>query len=92
MDGQRRVIKTARERLVAGGDLEEVLRFLRANGFSVIDSIKATMELTGASLATAKETVHRSEAWRDRRGTHDEFHRTLVEDVEADVLAGIRRA
>lgn len=92
MDGQRRVIKTARERLVAGGDLEEVLRFLRANGFSVIDSIKATMEVTGASLAAAKKKVHRSEAWRDRRGTHDEFHRTLVEDVEADVLAGIRRA
>jgi ribosomal protein L7/L12 len=92
MNDQRTALETARERFVIDGDLEAVLRFLRENGCSIIESIKATMELTGAPLAAAKETVHGSDAWRDRRGAHDEFHRTLAEDVEADVMAGTRRA
>ena len=85
-------VMIARDRLRAGRDLDEVLRLLRANGFTMIDSIKATMELKGVSVAEAKEIVHASGAWSDRREAHDAFHRALEETVEAVTSAVVRRS
>ena len=65
-------------------NVEDRLRFLRANGYTVIDSIKATMRLTGTSLGQAKHTMHTSEAWSDFRDVHDEFHRMAAEAIESD--------
>ena len=79
---QDALLDEARRRLGSGQDLQDVPRFLRASGCSMTDSIKATMRLTGASLAQAKRTVHTSEAWSDLRGAHDEFHRALEESLE----------
>ena len=66
-----------------GEDLQDVLGYLRANGCTIVESIKATMRLTGTSLAEAKQTVHTSRAWSDRREAHDAFHAVLVEHLEA---------
>jgi hypothetical protein len=51
--------------VVAGSDIESVLRFLKISGFSPIDSIRALMELTGWTLAEATRKVHFSEAWKE---------------------------
>jgi len=73
----------AADRLHAGESLDDILRFLRANGATIVESIKTTMTLTDVSLAEAKRIVHNSAAWRDRRADHDAFHRLLEESAEA---------
>jgi ribosomal protein L7/L12 len=77
-----RLLADARELLDDEHDIEQVLRFLRAAGFGMIDSIKATMALTGVPLGEAKRLVHTSAAWADRRAEHDALHRAVAEAVE----------
>jgi hypothetical protein len=78
-----RLLIDIENRFDEGNSIEEVLRYLRSNGFSVLDSIKVTMRLTGVSLAEAKQVVHTSEAWSDRRAMHDAFHRGLIGETES---------
>ncbi|MDE0803658.1 MAG: hypothetical protein OSA99_10075 [Acidimicrobiales bacterium] len=56
---------------------DTVLEQLREEGFSQAQSIKATVERLGVPLADAKQIVHLSAAWADRRSSNDEFHRSL---------------
>jgi len=81
---QEALLIEAAHRLRHDSDIDAALRFLRANGNSVIDSIKATMQLTGTSLGQAKHTVHTSETWSDLRDVHDEFHHMAAEAIERD--------
>lgn len=69
--------------LAEGHEMQEVLRFVPANGCTIVESIKATMQLTGVSLGNAKQLVHTSEDWNDLRASHDAFHHALIEHVEA---------
>jgi hypothetical protein len=80
------LMKTAQQMLRGGQDIEDVLRFLRSEGCTIIDSIKLTKLLTGMSLGAAKELVHTSQAWRDRREANDRFH-DVLEDVAKDAVA-----
>lgn len=59
------------------GIWDDVLEQLRREGFSKTDSIKATVERLGVSLAVAKDTVHQSAAWADVHTAHDGFHADL---------------
>ena len=52
-------------------DWNAVLTALRAEGFSKIDCIRATVEVRQVPLQVAKRLVHESEAWRDIRGRDD---------------------
>jgi hypothetical protein len=79
---RERLLADARELLDDEHDVEQVLRFLRAGGFGMTDSIKATMALIGAPLGEAKRLVHTSAAWADRRAEHDAFHSALVEAAD----------
>lgn len=51
-----------------------VLRQLRADGFSPIESIKVTRAVLHVSLGEAKDIVHRSNAWADLRSGFEELH------------------
>ena len=55
---------------------------LRREGFSKVDSVRATVEVLGKSLAEAKALVHHSSAWADRRQQDEAFHAAL-EDTDA---------
>ena len=73
--------------LARGQGLEAALTFLRARGCHVIDCIRIVRAITDCGLAEAKDIVHTSAAWADRRAAHDRFHdeilaalRTLAEE------------
>ena len=55
-------------------DWNAVLRQLRSDGFSPIESIKVTRAVLRVSLDEAKATVHGSPAWADLRGDFDRLH------------------
>lgn len=56
---------------------DEALSRMRADGFSIVDSIKVTKSVLGVSLADAKRIVHDSSAWRDQRDSADRFHDSI---------------
>lgn len=58
---------------------DTVLAQLREEGFSQVQSIKATAERLGVPLAEAKRIVHVSAAWADVRSANDSFHQALDE-------------
>ncbi len=62
---------------------DTVLEQLREEGFSQAQSIKATVERLGVSLAEAKRIVHGSAAWADVRSENDSFHQALDEAATA---------
>jgi len=53
---------------------DAVLRQLRADGFSPVESIKVTRAVLHVSLGEAKDIVHRSRAWVDLRGDFEALH------------------
>ncbi|MER5968342.1 hypothetical protein ABT112_01090 [Streptomyces sp. NPDC002055] len=68
-----------------GKPMESVLRDLRAEGFGMIDCIKAVTRLQSCSLGEAKRTVHLSAAWADRREAHDAFHDELERQAKEEL-------
>lgn len=70
-------ITECRRRLKAGEDVESVIGYLRASGCSKIDSIAVLVAAHGIGLAEAKEIVHLSATWADRRVLDDEFHEDI---------------
>lgn len=67
----------------AGERWSAILGALRAEGFSKIDCIKATVEQLRLPLADAKCVVHDSAAWADVREQDDELLDRLASEVEA---------
>lgn len=73
--------------LWAGGDRwEKILATLRSEGYSKVDSIRATVELLRLPLSEAKWVVHNSETWSDARDRDDAWQERLVRDLEAGAL------
>jgi ribosomal protein L7/L12 len=62
-------------------DWDAVLAALRGAGFSVVDAIKATRVVKRVSFREAKELVHTSAAWQDRRPDFDALHDDIVAAV-----------
>ncbi len=60
------------------GSNEDVLRFLKANGASRIDSISVVAKAFAVDLAEAKRTVHLSATWAAERQSADRFHDELA--------------
>jgi hypothetical protein len=60
-----------------------ILGALRAEGFSKVDCIKATVQQLRLPLADAKRVVHDSAAWADVREQDDELLDRLATEVEA---------
>ena len=57
-----------------GLQTEEILRCFRANGASIIDSMKLLTKLERVDLGEAKRIVHLSETWADYRVGAEELH------------------
>lgn len=57
-----------------GRSAEEVLRFFRENGATMIESIKLLRALEVIDLGEAKRIVHFSEAWKDLREGSEQLH------------------
>ena len=86
------MIGQATERATAlwdeGARWDEILESLRAEGFSTVDCIRATVEILRLPLADAKRIVHESRAWADRRERDDEFHDILEAAFRAEAAGG----
>jgi hypothetical protein len=63
--------------LEAGQTVEDVLARWRADGLSILDSIRSLSHIADLSLGDAKQVVHRSQAWSDLRTAHDRVHKEL---------------
>lgn len=57
-----------------GLPMEEILRFFRADGASIIESMKLLTRLENIGLGEAKRIVHFSETWADFRAGSEELH------------------
>ena len=57
---------------------EAFLRRLRELGAEKIESIRSVRRLANISLGEAKEVVHFSRTWADRRAADDEFHESVI--------------
>jgi hypothetical protein len=66
----------------AGERWDAILGALRAEGFSKVDCIKATVQQLRLPLADAKRVVHDSAAWADVRERDDEVLDRLAREVE----------
>jgi hypothetical protein len=71
------LIAECERRLKAGQDVESIIGYLRASGCSKIDSIALLAGADGIGLAKAKEVVHLSATWADRRASDDKFHEDI---------------
>jgi hypothetical protein len=71
--------KDLRRLLADGNTLDQSLAALRAKGAGMIESIYAVMKFRDCDLSEAKQIVHFSPAWADRREEHDKFHAELEE-------------
>jgi hypothetical protein len=67
-----------------GARWDEILETLRAEGFSKVESIRATVEILRLPLADAKRLVHESRARADRRDADDRFHEVLEAEFRAE--------
>jgi ribosomal protein L7/L12 len=63
-------------------NIEDVLKLLRRNDYSKIESIKVLVDIGGQSLADAKEAVHNSRAWRDTADEDAKFHDSILNALE----------
>lgn len=69
--------------LWAHGDRwDEILATLRAEGYSKVDSIKATVELLRLPLAEAKRVVHDSTTWSDAKARDEPWQDRLVLELD----------
>jgi hypothetical protein len=83
-DKVRPLLPACRQILGQGGNMEDVLSFLRQSGCYKLDCIIAVMFLNGLSMGEAKVFVHNSETWSDTRKSDDNLHDLLRKTVERD--------
>ncbi|MGH9189423.1 MAG: hypothetical protein ACRD0Q_05260 [Acidimicrobiales bacterium] len=71
----------------AGDRWDAIIAALRAEGFSKVDCIKATVEHLRLPLGEAKRIVHESAVWADVRQGDEDWQDRLASEVDA-ALAG----
>ena len=59
-------------------DRETFLHSMRAQGATKIESIRALRRVANMPLGEAKEVVHFSPTWADRRAADDRFHQAVI--------------
>ncbi|GAB3444137.1 hypothetical protein [Actinophytocola sediminis] len=80
----KKTVRAVEEMLTSERDEEEILRYLRGAGFSIIESMRVMIKSCGHSLAEAKQVVHNSETWADGREGNERFHENLIRALEGD--------
>ena len=81
------LIEECRARSAQGESIERLLEYLRSAGCSKVDSITVIMKARGIDLRKAKELVHFSSAWNDRRVVDNEFHDAISDELRNDADA-----
>lgn len=76
------VIERATNLWAEGERWEAILAALRADGFSKVESIRATVELLRLPLGEAKWLVHNSATWSDSKAKDDAWQERLVAELE----------
>lgn len=76
-----RLIAECKRRYESGEDAEQLIAFLRSSGCSKIESIAVIASACGVGLGRAKEMVHLSPTWDDRRTSDDEFHAAIEDEI-----------
>ena len=78
------LITECRRRLKAGEDVGSIIGYLRASDCSKIDSIAILKGASGIGLAKAKEIVHLSTTWADRKALDEKFHEDIVDALTSE--------
>ena len=73
-----------RRMLESGQDVETILHFLRAQDCSVIESAKILIALEGVSLQEAKQILHLSETWSDKRQEFETLHKQMEQSFNSE--------
>src|SRR3984957_9759393 len=86
------ILEEAQQLKDNGAGQEGILRFLRDKGRDKIDSIRMLQSIYGLSHAQAKQEVHDSEVWRDRKLADESFHERRwneFEEISKSLQSGI---
>jgi hypothetical protein len=75
------VLDNAQSILLNGGEVEDVLRYLRSEGITQGQSAVFLVEQAGFDVEVAAHTVRCSPAWADRRAMNDELSRAVFSAV-----------
>ncbi len=67
----------------SASDQETFLRLLREHGATKIECIRTLRNVAHIGLGEAKEIVHFSPTWADRRASDDAFHDAAEQAIEA---------
>ena len=73
------LISECKRRSDSGGDVESIIRYLRASSCSKIESIAVLVGTYGIDLAKAKEVVHLSPTWDDTKASDEKFHENIID-------------
>ncbi len=73
---------TLRDSVAAGIGREDLIHAMRKAGLHQIDCIKMLRDLCGISLGDAKEAVHYSSAWADRKEMNEAFHEAVFQAAD----------
>ncbi len=80
----RETVSEVSNRVRAGADVEQVIRFMRDSGLDVMDSIMALKDAKVLSGHDAKLAVFQSPIWADTIGSYDEFHNALISEIDRE--------
>lgn len=61
---------------------DEILRFLKRQGLSIVQSTTVFARRRGMSMSEAKEIVAESDTWNDVMADHSNFHDALERSAE----------
>jgi hypothetical protein len=76
---KEKILVACKELFAQSGELEAVVKFLKGLGLSKVESMLCIVESGIAPMSQAKEIVHKSASWDERRQADDAFHKQLQE-------------
>lgn len=84
MSNEAKWIEQCHKLRAKGDSNEEIVSFLRSQGYSKTQSIALVAKALNLSLAQAKELVHDSCAWADVRQRDELFHDAVEKNMKKD--------
>ena len=82
MKNKEALRKTCQAMINQKNDRESIISFLRKKGCEKLDSILILSEATSLKFEQAKNLVHFSKTWKDRREKDDDLHDKILDVLE----------
>ena len=82
MKNKETLIKNCQVMIDRGNDLESIISFLRKKGCGKLDSILILSKTKSLSFEQAKNLVHFSQTWKDRRAKDDDLQDKFLDFLE----------